>query len=175
MDARDPEVQDTPPSVRPRLEDGPIVHVAGFWRRLAASMVDLVVALPIAYLLAKIAGHFANVHLPAARRTGIDYWLDLALAGDPALWGGIGLSGAIVALYLYLFQVMAAATPGMRLLRMRVIDPYGDPPGAIRAGVRVVGYLAAICTLSLGFLWIGFDREKRGLHDWLAGTYVVKT
>jgi uncharacterized RDD family membrane protein YckC len=23
-------------------------------------------------------------------------------------------------------------------------------------------------------LWIGFDREKRGLHDWIADTYVVK-
>jgi len=22
-------------------------------------------------------------------------------------------------------------------------------------------------------LWIGFDREKRALHDWVAGTYVV--
>jgi uncharacterized RDD family membrane protein YckC len=70
---------------------------------------------------------------------------------------------------------MASATPGMRLFKMRVIDPYGDPPGAIRAAVRVVGYLASICTLSLGFLWIGFDREKRGLHDWIAGTYVVKS
>jgi uncharacterized RDD family membrane protein YckC len=28
--------------------------------------------------------------------------------------------------------------------------------------------------LFLGFLWIGFDSEKRGLHDWIAGTYVVR-
>jgi uncharacterized RDD family membrane protein YckC len=26
----------------------------------------------------------------------------------------------------------------------------------------------------LGFLWVGFDSEKRGLHDWIAGTYVIK-
>ena len=32
----------------------------------------------------------------------------------------------------------------------------------------------AAATLGLGFAWIGFDREKRGLHDWLAGTYVVR-
>jgi uncharacterized RDD family membrane protein YckC len=191
MDAREPEVLTTPPGVRPstekphekpgpdrptrpRLDDGPIVHVAGFWRRLAASLVDLLVAVPIAFILAKLAGRVAGIHLPPARRTGLDYWLDLALAGDPALWGGLGLGAAIVALYLYLFQVMAGRTPGMRLLRMRVIDLYGDPPSAVRAGVRVAGYLASVCTLSLGFLWIGFDREKRGLHDWLAGTYVVK-
>jgi uncharacterized RDD family membrane protein YckC len=29
-------------------------------------------------------------------------------------------------------------------------------------------------TLSLGYLWIAFDAEKRGLHDWIAGTYVIR-
>ena len=33
-------------------------------------------------------------------------------------------------------------------------------------------YVAA--TLFLGFLWIGFDSEKRGLQDWIAGTYVIR-
>jgi uncharacterized RDD family membrane protein YckC len=31
-----------------------------------------------------------------------------------------------------------------------------------------------VFTLGLGFLWIGFDSEKRGLQDWVSGTYVVK-
>ena len=34
--------------------------------------------------------------------------------------------------------------------------------------------MAGLATLGLGFLWIAFDSEKRGLHDWLSGTYVVK-
>ena len=57
--------------------------------------------------------------------------------------------------------------------RLRVIDLYGDPPSIARAGGRAAGYLASLATLGLGFLWIGFDSEKRGLHDWLSGTYVV--
>ena len=36
------------------------------------------------------------------------------------------------------------------------------------------GYLAGLATAFLGFLWIGFDAEKRGLHDWIAGTYVIR-
>ena len=40
--------------------------------------------------------------------------------------------------------------------------------------VRCAGYLASIATLFLGFLWIGFDSEKRGLQDWIAGTYVIR-
>jgi hypothetical protein len=41
-------------------------------------------------------------------------------------------------------------------------------------GARCAGYLAGIATLFLGFLWIGFDHEKRGLQDWIAGTYVIR-
>ncbi len=53
-----------------------------------------------------------------------------------------------------------------------------SPPSSTpvwRAAVRAVGYLVALATGGLGFLWVGFDREKRGLHDWLAGTYVIKS
>ena len=44
-----------------------------------------------------------------------------------------------------------------------------------RALVRTAGYVVSVASLGLGFLWIAFDSEKRGLHDWMAGTYVVKT
>jgi uncharacterized RDD family membrane protein YckC len=60
------------------------------------------------------------------------------------------------------------------LLGVRVIDVYGEPPSALRALARTLGYFVAAATGGLGFLWIGFDREKRGLHDWISGTYVIK-
>jgi Tol biopolymer transport system component len=56
----------------------------------------------------------------------------------------------------------------------RIIDVYGERPSVARAAARTGGYLACVATLGLGFLWIGFDSERRGLHDWVAGTYVVK-
>jgi uncharacterized RDD family membrane protein YckC len=62
----------------------------------------------------------------------------------------------------------------MRTLGLTIVDLYGDPPSVLRSIARTVGYLAAAVTLGLGFLWIGFDRERRGLHDWLSGTHVVK-
>jgi uncharacterized RDD family membrane protein YckC len=177
--------RDEPPAVAARAEiaaepaprlrtSAPTVYVAGFWRRSLAALVDAAAIVPVAFLITLLAGRLAGLSLPEAQRTGIDYWIDLALAGEPALWGSIGLFLAIVVIYLLVFQAMAGRTPGMRLLRLRIIDPYGEPPGVIRAIVRTVGYVVGICSLSLGFLWIGFDREKRGLHDWLAGTYVIK-
>ena len=50
----------------------------------------------------------------------------------------------------------------------------GERPSIVRSLVRTPAYLPSLVLLALGLLWIGFDREKRGLHDWLADTYVVK-
>jgi uncharacterized RDD family membrane protein YckC len=157
-----------------REEAAPVtVTVAGFWRRFAQAFVDGCIVLPVALLLSWVAGKLSGLVLPAARSAGIDYWLDLALAGEPALWGGIFLGATIIALYLGLFVALQGRTLGMRLLKLRVIDLYGATPGPLRAAVRALGYVACAFTLGLGFVWVGFDREKRGLHDWIAGTYVI--
>jgi uncharacterized RDD family membrane protein YckC len=168
MTAREPSM------LKPDGAVEPTVTVAGFWHRFLAALIDGVAVAPVAWLVCWLAGALADIHLPDARQTGVDYWLDLALAGEPALWGGVALSATVMVIYLLLFQSMAGRTLGMRLCKLRVIDVYGDPPTVLRAGARTVGYLAGFATFLLGFLWIGFDREKRGLHDWIAGTYVVK-
>jgi len=85
-----------------------------------------------------------------------------------------GLFVAIGLTYLLVCHVVLGRTLGMRVLKMRIIDVYGDPPSPGRCIVRCAGYLASVATLFLGFLWMGFDSEKRGLQDWLAGTYVIR-
>ncbi len=182
-DAEPPAAEAEPP-VRPasapptrparKRSQAPTFQVAGFWRRLAAAGVDLAIILPVSYVICWLAGSLAGIGLPESRHHGLDFWLDLFLAADPALLGGLGLTLAIGAIYVMVFQVTTSATPGMRLLKTRIIDIYGDQPSTARALARTAGYLAGVATLALGFLWIGFDPEKRGLHDWLSGTYVVK-
>lgn len=152
----------------------PTFYAAGFWHRLGAASLDLAIILPVALTLAWVSGKVTGVHLPASRHHGLDFWLDLLLASDPALLGIIGLSLATATVYVLVFQVTWACTPGMRLARIHIIDLYGDAPPIVRVIARTAGYLAAVVTLGLGFVWIGFDSEKRGLHDWLSGTYVVK-
>jgi uncharacterized RDD family membrane protein YckC len=154
--------------------EGPTVHVAGFWRRLVAGFIDLGVILPVAALLTWIASTVANVHLPASRTRGLDFWLDLLLASDPALVTAAGMLVAVAAVYLMVFQFVMGQTLGMRLLKMRVIDVWGERPSIARCAARTGGYLVSVATVMLGFLWVGFDAEKRGLHDWIAGTYVIK-
>jgi uncharacterized RDD family membrane protein YckC len=158
----------------PVRDEGQPVWVAGFWRRGLAALVDVAIAGPLAVVAVWLASRLAHLDLPPLRGAKLDAWLDLLLAGDPAMLGVIGLAAAIAAVYLALFQALGGSTPGMRLLKLAVIDVYGDPPSALRALVRTAGYFASAALFGLGFLWIGFDREKRGLHDWLSGTYVIK-
>lgn len=152
------------------------VYVVGFWKRFAAGFVDLLVVLPVALLITFIASKVAGIHLPAKnlKLTDIDMWIDLVLATNPAIVMGIVLFVAIGIVYLFVFHMTLGRTLGMRLLKMKVIDVYGDPPSPGRCAARCAGYLASIATLFLGFLWIGFDSEKRGLQDWIAGTYVIR-
>jgi uncharacterized RDD family membrane protein YckC len=162
------------PATRRSPGQAPMFYVAGFWRRLVAAALDLAIILPVALLLGWIAGALTGVHVPPSRHRGIDFWLDLLLANDPALIGIVGLTLAVATVYALIFQIVLARTPGMRIMKIRIIDQYGELLTTGRAAARTAGYLAALATLGLGFIWIGFDSEKRGLHDWVSGTYVVK-
>ena len=72
-----------------------------------------------------------------------------------------------------LFTALTGSTLGQRALGLKVVRSDGGRPGFIRAIVRVAALLLGLLPGGLGVLWIAFDREKRGLHDHLARTYVV--
>jgi uncharacterized RDD family membrane protein YckC len=163
-----------PIPTRPRREAAP-VFVVGFWRRLVAAAIDLGVVVPAALIIALIAGRITGLHMPDnIHLLDIDLWIDLVLATDPALVMTLVLVAAIGLVYLLVFQIVVGRTLGMRVMGLKIIDVYGDPPSAGRCVARCAGYLAGVATLFLGFLWMGFDSEKRGLQDWIAGTYVIR-
>lgn len=160
-----------PPTAAP----GRTVLVAGFWKRAAAAVIDLAAVTPVALLLIFIVGKIVGISLSGkAGLLDIDLWIDLILAADPALVMGLGLYTAIGLAYLLVLHVVLGQTLGMRVLGLRVIDIYGESPSPARCVARCAAYLAGAATLCLGFFWVGFDSEKRGLHDWIAGTYVIR-
>lgn len=166
-----------PVTAAPRPRPRPPVRTvtaAGLWRRVGAAMIDLAIIVPVAIALIALAATVADIHPPPSRVHGLDFWLDLLLVSDPAMMSAIVILIAVAALYAYVFQATIGQTVGMRVLGLRVIDVYGERPSLPRIGARIGGYLLGVLTLGLGFLWIGFDAEKRGLHDWLAGTYVIR-
>lgn len=171
MGQADNPAQQAPTSARQRSR-GPRFHAVGFWVRTLAALIDLAVILPVALFLSWIVGKLAGFGMPPD--LGLDYLMLLLLGTDPAVVTLVVMIIATASLYLLFFQIAMARTIGMRVLRVKIIDIYGDPPTTSRAAIRTGGYLLNLATLGLGFLWAGFDSEKRGLHDWVAGTYVVK-
>ena len=84
---------------------------------------------------------------------------------------GVALT-LVVGGYFVLFWTVLGRTPGMGLMRLRVVGPTGSPPPLGRAVLRYVGLLLAIVPAFAGFLPVLFDSRRRGLHDFLAGTVV---
>ncbi len=162
---------------RPSQRPVPTVRVVGFWKRALAAAIDLAIVIPVALIVTLLASKIAGIHSPATRPHlfDIDLWIDLVLATDPALMMGLVLVVAVGMTYLLVSHIVLGQTLGMRVLKMKIIDVYGDRPSPQRCIVRCASYLAGFATLFLGFLWIGFDSEKRGLQDWIAGTYVIQT
>jgi uncharacterized RDD family membrane protein YckC len=92
-------------------------------------------------------------------------WLVGALLAS----GGLLVAGT----YFVLFWSAAGQTPGMRLLRVRVLGPEGRPPSVGRSLVRLVGLALSIVPLFAGFIPVLFTEQRRGLADFLAGTVVL--
>jgi uncharacterized RDD family membrane protein YckC len=120
---------------------------AGFWRRFWGTTVDgIILGVIAAVLEATLKGAASSV-----------------------------LAGLAPFVYFTLFVGSGAGqSPGMRVLSVRVIDADGGGPiGYRRALIRAVGgYISAI-PLSLGFLWMIWDKEKQCWHDKLAHDFVV--
>lgn len=145
------------PAAAPPVEAvAPTAHATygGFWIRFWAYMVDAAIL-----LAAGLPGLAATVFAPAS---GIGPALDriatfFAIAYFPAFWARSG------------------STPGMSVFGLRVVrasDGSGIKP--MRAIGRYFALVLALLPLGLGVMWAGLDSRKRGWHDMLAGTVVVR-
>ena len=127
--------------------------------RLGAYLLDFAVPIFTAGVIAMAVG----IENP----TGID-----AGAGIGTIAGGV----LFIAYILWALKLFAGGmTPGKRLLGMRVIREDGTPAGFILMLIReTIGKFISGMILSLGFLWILFDKENQGWHDKLMSTYVTR-
>lgn len=150
------------------------IRVAGMWRRLAAAGIDFGALVCTAGLLnwALLATLDLPPLLGPAKGLGRVLMLlelsvfDLLVRITPGL--------VMAALYFGIFWALLGQTPGQRVLKIRVVDPWGHTPSVLRVALRLVGQMVALAPAALGWIWVAFDREKRGWHDHIARTYVVR-
>jgi uncharacterized RDD family membrane protein YckC len=85
------------------------------------------------------------------------------------------ISMAIAMVYESWFVVNKGATPGKLVLSLEVIRDDGTRPGW---GLAIGRYFAKILsswpTLWIGYIMAGIDDEKRGLHDRICNTRVIR-
>src|SRR5262245_9544924 len=149
------------------------VRTAGFIRRLLAALVDAVLVLVVASGVTAAAAAVLGVPLPRPKELGPDLLLAGILDRNPMAVGAAGLFLGVGALYHIYLGGIAGQTIGKRLFGLRIISTRGRTPGPLGGIVRFLALLLSILPAGLGWIWCLFDRERRALHDHLAGTYVV--
>lgn len=76
--------------------------------------------------------------------------------------------------YFLFFWSLSGQTLGKLMTGSRVVASSGRPLGFPRSFVRLLGVLLALLPLGAGLLGLWSDRERRGWHDRLASTRVVR-
>jgi uncharacterized RDD family membrane protein YckC len=65
-------------------------------------------------------------------------------------------------------------TVGKQVLNLRVTDLDGRRVSFVRALGRDLAKIISALVLCIGFVMVGWNRRKRGLHDVMAGTLVMR-
>jgi uncharacterized RDD family membrane protein YckC len=87
----------------------------------------------------------------------------------------IGISSIIGLVYAVGFWTSQGATPGKMAMGVKVTSAEGESLTLGRAIGRYFAYILSGLTLGIGYLMIGWTPQKRGLHDYVAGTVVIKS
>ena len=129
-------------------QDAQAVEYMGFWIRLGALLIDTVLLTVVILLIRAALGDSLPVSL-----------FNLAL--------NVGYGVVMIA--------WRGQTIGKMIVGIQVVDANGNIPGIGAVLLReIVGKFLSAIALFLGHLWVAWDREKRGWHDHIAGTYVVR-
>lgn len=132
------------------------IAYAGFWRRLVAYLIDVLVIGAVGVTLTMLVTTLAPGNLEA-------------LANVAPVTAAIGWA------YFVLFETSPArGTLGKVALNLYVADVHGDPISYRRAAFRYLFKGFSTLLLGLGWVMAAFTPRKQALHDVLAGTLVLR-
>ncbi|HWQ19748.1 MAG TPA: RDD family protein [Methanotrichaceae archaeon] len=138
----------------------PGIRYAGFWRRLAAYMIDYIF-ITIAAAVSVIVLGIMFAPPGFGWHIGWDYRLIL---GPIVPW----LYWSILESSIY------QATFGKMIMGIVVTDSRGRRITFRRATVRYWSKFLSALLLLAGFVMIGFTSKREGLHDMIAGSLVIR-
>ncbi len=157
----------TPPTTQPvqpaqpaaQSQQGSTHTYASFGQRLIAALIDGLVVFAVQFVLTM---PFPKTAPGVQPTTG-------AMIAQ--------MLGTLFALIYYVYFIYKeGATPGKKVMKIRVVREDGQPLTVIGAILReVVGKAVSGIVFGLGYLWVLWDKKKQAWHDKIAGTVVIKT
>jgi uncharacterized RDD family membrane protein YckC len=153
---------EAPPVIDPNGDQSEVTtaDLAGFWVRFAAFVIDMVILVGASWAIALVVD----------KATGGRGLFEFASPSNRVLFG---LTGAFSILYFPWFWKHGGQTLGKRVLGIRIIRTDARRLNWNVSLIRFLGYVLCWGLLSIPFLLLGFDARKQGLHDKMAGTYVI--
>ncbi|MET3289684.1 UNVERIFIED_CONTAM: putative RDD family membrane protein YckC [Brevibacillus sp. OAP136] len=133
----------------PQIPSNPV----GFWRRLGANLLDgIIIGVPLSLISYLITGDWEKDE-PFTNALSFLYSLLI-----PVLWSGY--------------------TIGKRIAGIRIAKMNGEKVGIGTMLLRgIVASLVYVITLGIGLIvsaiMVGVRKDKRSIHDFIAGTYVT--
>ncbi len=88
--------------------------------------------------------------------------------------GYVLVIGVIFFNWVYSYVRYDGQSFGKRFVGLRVVRADGQPMNYQTALIRLLVYLVSMLFAGLGFLWMLWDEDQRGLHDKIAKTLVIK-
>jgi uncharacterized RDD family membrane protein YckC len=153
----------------------PASRYGGFWLRLLAHLIDHVilgiVAAPLFFILVLPA--IIRVANDAERNQEPSPEMIVAILSSIFIYVVL----AFVGQWLYDALLTSSSwqgTVGKRVLQLRVTDEIGNRIGFGRATGRFFAKILSSMFFCIGFIMAGLTDRKRGLHDMLAGTLVMR-
>jgi len=154
------------------------VRYAGFWIRFIASFLDtLFLALPVGIVIYFLSdGNWFDF-------AQYQQNLQMAMSGNPhALdnqphtsfrWELLFEISVLVVTVIF-WDRWRGATPGKKFVHIKIVDAKTHKDINNKEAItRSLGYIPSTLLFGIGFFMVAFRKDKRALHDLLAGTAVI--
>lgn len=135
------------------------VRPAGFWRRAVALALDFLLFFAAQFSLGYVAGRLWGPEIE-------DSWSFQLLV--------VAFTFLFTAAYTTILHAFGGQTVGKMIVGIRVVAGDGSPLSLGTALLRYFAYFLSVATLTLGYLMAGLRRDRRALHDLVAGSRVER-
>ena len=154
-----------------RRFQGPVLEYAGFWPRVAASLIDGLVLMLVA-ILVMVA---VVVGVAILRAGGGNRPLESSVVVIAILVAYFGIIAFCLLYPVWMVSSPRQATVGKIAMGLRVVDLDGERLGFGRSiGRQLAKAVSCMVPFGIGFLLAAFTEKRQALHDMIASTLVVK-